>query len=101
MIELELENNGSLQTRVTCNDYDATIEFFGKNYVTNTNDCVIIKNIYYRDLLLPELFKFSSMTTDDEEYANLTDVNYVSFNGTWKLKFTEEDIKSVLKRKLT
>ena len=41
------------------------------------------------------------MTTDNEEYANLTDVNYVSFNGTWKLKFTEEDIKSVLKRKLT
>jgi hypothetical protein len=41
------------------------------------------------------------MTTDNNEYANLSNVNYVSFNGTWKLNFTEEDIKKILKRKLT
>jgi hypothetical protein len=41
------------------------------------------------------------MTTDNEEYKNLTNVNYVSFNGTWRLKFTEDDIKNVLRKKLT
>ena len=30
MIELEFENNGSLQSKVTCHNYDATVEFFGK-----------------------------------------------------------------------
>ena len=52
MIELEFENHGSFRTNVTCNQYDAKVEFYGKNYVTNTNDHVIIKNIYYKDLKL-------------------------------------------------
>jgi hypothetical protein len=41
------------------------------------------------------------MTTDNEDYKELKNVNYVSFNGTWKLKFTEDDIKQILKKKLT
>jgi hypothetical protein len=32
---------------------------------------------------------------------NLTNVNYISFNGIWELKFTEQDIKNILKKKLT
>jgi hypothetical protein len=101
MIELEFENHGSFQMKVTCNEHDATVEFFGKNYVTNTEDHVLIKNIYYKDLVLPELFEFSRMTTDNKEYQNITNVNYVSFNGIWYLNFTEDDIKEILKRKLT
>jgi hypothetical protein len=101
MIELEFENHGSFRTNVTCNQYDAKVEFYGKNYVTNTNDHVIIKNIYYKDLILPELFEFTTMTTDNDEYANLSNVNYVSFNGTWKLNFTEEEIQTSLNRNLT
>jgi hypothetical protein len=101
MIELEFENHGAFRMKVTCNECNATVEFYGKNYVTNTRDHVIIKNIYYKDLILPELFEFSTMTTDNIDYQNLTNVNYVSFNGTWQLNFTEEDIKEILKRKLT
>jgi hypothetical protein len=101
MIELEFENNGSLQTKVTCNNYDATVEFFGKNYVKNTADYVIISNIYFKDLILPELFEFTTMITDNKDYLNLTNVNYVSFNGIWQLNFTEEDIKLILEKKLT
>ena len=69
--------------------------------MTNTNDHVIIKAIYYKDLILPELFEFSTMSTDNEQYANLTNVNYVSFNGLWQLNFTEEDVKEILRKKLT
>lgn len=101
MIELEFENHGSFRTNVTSNEYDAKVEFYGKNYVTNTNDHVIIKNIYYKDLILPELFEFSTMSTDNEQYAYLTNVNYVTFNGLWELKFTEEDVKQILRKKLT
>ena len=101
MIELEFEKNGSLQMHVECNKYDATVEFYGKNYVTNTDDHVIIKNIYFNDLILPELFEFSTMSTDNEQYSYLTNVNYVSFNGTWQLTFTEEDVKEILRKKLT
>jgi len=101
MIELQFENNGVLQYDVEIYKYRAKISFYGKNYKTNTEDYVIIKNIYYKDLILPELFEFTTMTTDNTEYANLNNVNYVSFNGTWELKFTEEDIKEILKRKLT
>ena len=101
MIELEFENHGSFRTTVTCNQYDAKVEFYGKNYVTNTNDHVIIKTIYYKDLILPELFEFSIMSTDNEQYANLTNVNYVSFNGLWQLNFMGEDVKEILRKKLT
>mgnify|MGYP003649030711 FL=1 len=101
MIELEFENHGSFRTTVTCNQYDAKVEFYGKNYVTNTNDHVIIKNIYYKDLILPELFEFTTMTTDNDEYANLSNVNYVSFNGLGQFNFTEEDVKEILRKKLT
>lgn len=101
MIELEFENNGSLQMNISVTDYTANILFYGKNYKTNTEDYVIIKNIYYKDLKLPELFEFTKMTTDNKEYAYLTNVDYISFNGKWQLKFTEEDIKAILKRKLT
>ena len=41
------------------------------------------------------------MSTDNKDYANLTNVNYISFNGIWELKFTEQDIKNILKKKLT
>ena len=101
MIELEFENHGSFKMHVTCNQFDAKVEFYGKNYVTNTNDHVIIKNIIYKDLILPELFGYTKMTTDNKDYANLTNVNYISFNGIWELKFTEQDIKNILKKKLT
>ena len=40
------------------------------------------------------------MKTDNADYANLSNVNYVSFNGTWQLNFTEDNIKEILKRKL-
>lgn len=80
---------------------DQKFIFMEKNYVTNTKDYVIIKTIYYKDLLLNELFQYSTMTTDNEDYKELKNVNYVSFNGTWKLKFTEDDIKQILKKKLT
>ena len=101
MIELEFENHGSFKMDVTCNQFDAKVEFYGKNYVTNTDDHVIIKNIYYKDLILPELFEFSTMSTDNAQYANLTNVNYVTFNGLWQLKFTEDDVKEILRKKLT
>ena len=101
MIEFEFENNGSLEYEVTLTNNGAKIRFFGKNYSTNTEDHVIIKNIYYKDLILPELFEYSTMSTDNKDYANLTNVNYISFNGIWELKFTEQDIKNILKKKLT
>ena len=101
MINLEFKNNGTLKYNIEVYKYGAKVEFYGKNYKTNTDDYVIISNIYFKDLILPELFEFSTMSTDNEQYANLTNVNYVSFNGTWRLKFTEDDIKNVLRKKLT
>lgn len=101
MIDLEFENNGSLQMNVHCEEYGASVEFYGKNYNTNTEDFVMIKNIYFKDLILPELFEFSKMTTDNQEYRNLKNVNYVSFNGLWELNFTEDDVKEILRKKLT
>jgi hypothetical protein len=41
------------------------------------------------------------MSTDNKDYAKLTNVNYVSFNGIWELEFTEDDIKKILKKKLS
>jgi hypothetical protein len=99
MIDYVFENYGCLQF-----DIDGTrIHFYGKDYKTNTEDYVIIKSIYYKDLLLNELFEFSSMTTDSDNklYKKLENVNYISFNGTWKLTFTEDDIRKILKKKLT
>ena len=102
MIELEFENHGSLLYYIeNIGTTEIKVHFYNKNYVTNPKDYVIIKSIYYKDLILPELFEFTTMTTDNDEYDNLSNVNYVSFNGTWQLKFTEEDIKEILKRKLT
>ena len=37
----------------------------------------------------------------NKEYTKLENVNYISFNGTWELKFTEDDIRKILKKKLT
>lgn len=101
MISFDLEDHGSIKYNIHTYDYGAKIEFYGKNYKTNTDDYVIINNIYFKDLILPELFEFSTMSTDNEDYKNLTNVNYVSFNGIWKLKFTEDDIKDILRKKLT
>ena len=41
------------------------------------------------------------MSTDNEDYAELTNVNYVTFNGIWELNFTEDDLKQILRYKLT
>ena len=101
MINFDFEDHGSIKYDIHTYDHEATIEFYGKNYKTNTKDYVIINNIYFKDLILPELFEFSTMSTDNEDYKNLTNVNYVSFNGIWKLKFTEDDIKDILRKKLT
>jgi hypothetical protein len=101
MINLEFENNGTLKYNIEVYKYGAKVEFYGKNYKTNTDDYVIISNIYFKDLILPELFEFTTMITDNKDYLNLTNVNYVSFNGIWQLNFTEEDIKLILKKKLT
>ena len=101
MIDLDFEEHGSIKYNINTYDYGATIEFYGKNYNTNTEDYVIINNIYFKDLILPELFEFTTMTTDNKDYLKLRNVNYVSFNGIWELKFTEDDIKNILRKKLT
>ncbi len=101
MIQFDFINNGNFSYEVEIQDHGAKIRFYGKNYNTNTEDHVIINNIYYKDLILPELFEFSSMTTDNKDYAELTNVNYISFNGIWEIKFTEEDLKKILKKKLS
>tara|TARA_B100001057_G_scaffold111122_1_gene109218 strand:+ start:1268 stop:1573 length:306 start_codon:yes stop_codon:yes gene_type:complete len=101
MIEFDITNNGSMIYEVEVEDYGAKIRFYGKNYKTNTEDYVKINNIYYKDLILPELFEYSTMSTDNEDYAELTNVNYVTFNGIWELNFTEDDLKQILRYKLT
>jgi hypothetical protein len=102
MIDLTIENTGTLEYTVNnLSESHVVIEFYGKNYKTNPDDYVIIKDIYYKDLLLNELFEYTSMTTDNADYNNLSNVDYVSFNGVWQLKFTEDDVKSILKRKLS
>ena len=103
MIEFEIENNSSFAYEVMLLVSGATIRFYGKNYRTNPEDYVMIKNIIYNDLILPELFEYTSMTRDSDNpmYQKLTNVNYVSFNGMWELKFTENDIKKILNKKLT
>lgn len=103
MIEFEFENNGCFVYDVEVKPFEARINFHGKNYKTNTEDHVIIKNIFYKDLVLPELFEYTKMSTDSDNdvYKNLKNVNYVSFNGIWELKFTEDDIKKILKKKLS
>lgn len=101
MIEFDIDNNGSFVYDVELYGRSAKIRFYNKNYNTNTEDHVVIKNIYYKDLILPELFEFTTMTTDNADYKELTNVNYITFNGIWKLKFTEDDIKDILRKKLT
>jgi len=101
MIEFDFINNGSILYDVEIQDHGAKIRFYGKNYKTNTEDHVIIDNIYYKDLILPELFEYSKMTTDNKDYAELTNVNYISFNGIWEIKFTDNDLKQILKKKLS
>ena len=102
MIEFEIENNGSFAYEVMLFASSGKIRFYGKNYNKNPEDYVIIKNIIYNDLILPELFEYTTMTTDsNKDYEKLTNVNYVSFNGMWELKFTENDIKKILNKKLT
>ena len=87
MIEFEIENNGSFAYEVMLFASSAKIRFYGKNYNKNPEDYVIIKNIIYNDLILPELFEYTTMTTDSDNpmYQKLTNVNYVSFNGMWNL----------------
>ena len=103
MIEFEIENNSSFAYEVMLFASSAKIRFYGKNYKTNPEDYVIIKNIIHNDLILPELFEYTTMTTDSDNpiYQNLTNVNYISFNGMWELNFTENDIKKILNKKLT
>jgi len=101
MIEFDFTNNGSILYDIEIQDHGAKIRFYGKNYKTNTEDHVIIENIYYKDLILPELFEYSTMSTDNKDYAELTNVNYISFNGIWEIKFTEDDLKKILKKKLS
>jgi hypothetical protein len=31
----------------------------------------------------------------------MKNVDYVSFNGTWRLEFTENDVREILRKKLT
>ena len=101
MIQFDFINNGNFLYEIEIQDHGAKIRFYGKNYNTNTEDHVIIDNIYYKDLILPELFEYSTMTTDNKDYAELTNVNYISFNGIWEIKFTDDDLKQILKKKLS
>jgi len=102
MIHLKFETHGALLIkRENISDTEIKLHFYGKNYKTNPDDHVIIKDIYYNDLHLNELIAYSTMTTDNTDYAYLTAVDYISFNGTWHLHFTDDDVKAILKRKLT
>ena len=102
MIDLQFKGSGPpFYSIEKLTDKHIKVEFFGKNYKTNPEDYVIIENIYYKDLLLNELFEYTSMTTDNADYSNLTNVDYISFNGIWELKFTQEDVKAILRKKLT
>ena len=102
MIDLQFQGTGTpFYSIEQLTDTHIKVEFFGKNYKTNPEDYVIIENIYYKDLLLNELFEYTSMTTDNADYSNLTNVDYISFNGVWQLKFTQEDVKAILRKKLT
>lgn len=77
------------------------IHFCGKNYKTNPEDYVKIKNIYYNDLALPELVQYSEMQTDNKDYKDLECVDYISFNGVWRIRIADSTIEYLLRKRLT
>ena len=81
---------------------DAHVHFCGKNYKTNSQDYVKIKNIYYNDLVLPDLVEYTEMQTDQiGEYANLERVDYISFNGVWRIRIADCTVEYLLRKRLT
>ena len=102
MIHFRFETNGYIKIkRKEISPTEIKLEFYGKDYNKRPTDHILINDIKYKGLILPELFEYSTMTTDNAEYAYITNVNYISFNGTWHLKFTDDDVREILKRKLT
>ena len=83
MIELELENNGSLQTRVTCNDYDATI------YTEEALHRLV--EIYYSIGLIEESKKYAVMLGYNYQSSEWYVQSFKVFNKDYKSK--TEDIK--------
>lgn len=102
MIEFQFETVGPFYIkRENISPTELKLHFHGKNYRTDSDSYIKINTIRYKDLILPELFEYTTMTTDNHDYAHLKNVDYVTFNGTWHIKFTEDDVKAILKRKLT
>lgn len=102
MIHFRFETNGYIKIkRNEISPTEIKLEFYGKDYNKRPTDHILINAIKYKGLVLPELFEYSTMKTDNAEYAYITNVNYISFNGTWHLKFTDDDVREILKRKLT
>ena len=86
----------------TADIVEAAVHFCGKNYKTNSQDYVKIKNIYYNDLVLPDLVEYTEMQTDHpDEYKDLQRVDYVSFNGVWRIRVTDAHIEYLLRKRLT
>ena len=101
MIEFEFETIGPFYIkREEISPTEVKLHFYGKNYRTHSDSYIKINTIRYKNLILPELFQYSTMTTDNKDYAYLTNVDYVTFNGTWHIKFSDDDVRQILKKKL-
>jgi len=102
MIDFKFETVGVFYIkRENISPTELKLHFYGKDYRTDPNSYIKINTIRYKDLTLPELFEYTTMATDNHDYAHLTNVDFVSFTGTWHIKFTEDDVKQILKRKLS
>lgn len=80
---------------------DLAVTFLGKDHINNSSNFAKVTKIYYNDLLLNELLRFSEFNTDNIDYKIIKICDYINLNGIWHLQFSSSDIKNILEERLT
>ena len=98
---INYSKNTNIYFETVDDQIDLAVTFLGKDHINNSNNFAKVTKIYYNDLLLNELLRFSEFNTDNIDYKIIKICDYINLNGIWHLQFSSSDIKNILEESLT
>ena len=98
---INYSKNTNIYFETVDDQIDLAVTFLAKDHINNSNNFAKVTKIYYNDLLLNELLRFSEFNTDNIDYKIIKICDYINLNGIWHLQFSSSDIKNILEESLT
>lgn len=93
--------NQNIEIDIPSSYFTLDLVFLGKDHLQCPNNYAKIINIYYNDLEVNEAIKFSAFNSDNPQYKIITECNYINLNGVWSARFTEPNLISLIRQKIT